>query len=363
MKTATSSPQYLSSLGIKPEQLEVFNRLADTDLALFRVALEAQAHMALHSPDTRAWGELSGTLLAEQRHNPLARPTVGDFVAARPTEEGSPWRIEHVLPRRTQFVRQSTRRKAFPQLVAANVDLVFVVTTPNNDFSERRLERYITSIHASGAQPAVVINKISLAQDPESWRARAQEVALDAPVILTEALDPITLSTMRDWLEPGRTIALVGSSGVGKSTLTNALLGHERQLTQPIRSSDSKGRHTTTHRELFTLPSHQNGTPQGFLMDTPGMRALALYVEPGSLLEAFAEINKLAFSCRFRNCQHQAEPGCEVRTAVSQGSLSPGRLASFIRLRSEAEEKSALVSTRPSRSSRRRPSYSRNPLG
>ena len=328
----------MSVLGIDESQLQAFLAIEDSKLELFRVAVEAQAQIAILSPSIgRPWAELSGRLIAAQKSDPRARPAVGDFVAASQTHEGL-WRIEHVLPRRTQFLRQSARKRSEPQLVAANIDIVFVVTTPNEDFNLRRLERYFTTIHASGARPALVINKRDLVNDPQQWVTRALEVTLDAPIILTNAPTGEGVQQIRDLLGPRKTIALVGSSGVGKSSLTNTLLGTQQQTVQTIRESDDKGRHTTTHRELFILPNNIHGQTQGLLIDTPGMRALALWPDPDALTEAFLDIAELAEACRFRDCQHKSEPGCAVLAAQAEGKLSAGRLASYLRLREETRD-------------------------
>lgn len=317
-------------MGVDAGQLQALENLSDPGLELFRVAVEAQAQIALVDFERRVWGELSGRLRAEQSEDPLARPAVGDFVAARAPSEGGYWRIEHVLPRRTQFVRQSAKRRGDPQLVAANLDLVLVVTSPNEEFNPRRIERYLATIHASGAEPGVVLNKTDLVADSGAHLERLREVALDAPVLPTSAADGRGIEALRRQVGDGRTVALVGSSGVGKSSLTNALLGDARQATAEIREEDAKGRHTTTHRELFFLP-HQNG----LLVDTPGMRALSLWVDPEALDEAFADVASIAEGCRFRDCSHRVEPGCAVRDAMDRGELSRSRVASYLRLRAE----------------------------
>lgn len=317
---------------------------APEGLVAYRVSVEAQAHIALLGPDEPTdgtlaprWGELSGRLRAAQKTDPFARPAVGDFVLARPPSGDGSWRIESVLPRRSQFVRQSARKRDAPQVVAANVDRVLVVTSPNEDFSPRRLERYLATIHASGAAAAVVLNKADLAEKTEPWLDRIREVALDAPVLATSAVDGAGLGALESLLEPGSTVAMVGSSGVGKSSLANLLIGAERQRVQEARAGDDKGRHTTTHRELFVLPAGPNGEARGLLVDTPGMRALALWMDADTLLDAFADIAELAEECRFRDCKHDSEPGCAVRAALDAGELSPGRLQSYARLREEAQ--------------------------
>lgn len=312
---------------------------------LFRVAIEAQAHFALLEPDDPEdapprWGELSGRFRDAIRTDPLARPGVGDFVLAESAPDDGGWVIHERLPRRTRFIRRSARR-AGPQLVAANVDFVLVVTTPNDDFSPRRLERYLATVHASGARPGLVLNKVDLAEDPSAFVDQMSAIAHDAPVFATSAKSGLGLDALAAHLRPGRTLALVGSSGVGKSSLSNALLGAERQTVAEIRETDAKGRHTTTHRELLRLPAGADGRSAGLLVDTPGMRALGLWVDADGLLEAFADIQALSETCRFRDCHHRAEPGCAVRAAEEEGSLSSGRLASFLALSEEIDDPEA----------------------
>lgn len=335
-------------------QFDAASALGDSHLLPFRVSLEAQAQIALmgagelHQVSSEIrWGELSGRLRAAQQENPWLRPAVGDFVLARPSPApNGHWRIEHLLPRRTRFVRQSVRRRLDPQVIAANVDVVLIVTTPNDDFNVRRLERYLTTVHASGAEPAIALNKSDLASDLSAWLDPIHAIAIDAPVISTQALSGEGLSEVRALVGPGRTLAVVGSSGVGKSSLINRLLGQERQAVGAIRSSDSKGRHTTTHRVLLPLPSEAEAPSHGLLIDTPGMRALSLWVDPLAVGEAFADIDRMGDTCRFRDCRHEAEPDCAVREAVDRGELSAGRLSSFRRLRKEVEEQNERERTR-----------------
>lgn len=324
-------------LGVDAAQREAFLALDRPDLELYRVVVEAQAQIALTNGDHRVWAELTGKLRAAQVEDPFQRPAVGDFVAAAPPSEPNGFgRIEHLLPRRTRFVRQSAKRRVDPQVVAANVDVVLIVTSPNDDFSPRRMERYLTTVHASGAEAVLVLNKADLAESVTPWLQSLREVALDAPVIATSVKSGEGLADLETFLGPNRTLALVGSSGVGKSSLTNALLGQAQQVIADIREADAKGRHTTTHRELFFLPDGPDG-PRGHLVDTPGMRALSLWASPQALEEAFADVVALAQHCRFRDCRHGVEPGCAVRAAETCGDLSSARLASFLRLLTEIE--------------------------
>lgn len=272
--------------------------------------------------------EIAGRL----RHAARTRmdyPAVGDWVAARAPGGDGPWTILAVLPRSSVFVRQAAGDTTEPQVVAANIDTVFVVAGLDADFNVRRLERYVTAAWESGAQPVIVLNKADLVTDPGQAIAAAGDIAPGVPVIALSATGRQGLGALEPWLVPQRTVALLGSSGAGKSTLVNALLGHETQPTQEVRVSDSRGRHTTTHRELIILPAG------AILIDTPGMRALQLWTAEPALDGTFPEIAALAAGCHFVDCAHESEPGCAVLAAATAGQLPEGRLASWRKLQRE----------------------------
>lgn len=263
---------------------------------------------------------------------PDARPAVGDWAVMRPTE---PPRVEALLPRATEFVRRAAGRRLAKQVVAANVDLVFVVAALDGDFNPRRLERYLTTVRDGGARPVILLTKAGLCDDVEANVASARAAAPGVPVHAMDVIDGIDPNAADEYLRPGVTAALVGSSGVGKSTLVNHWLGETRQATADVRAGDRKGVHTTTARELFRLAGG------ALVIDTPGMRELALWADEDALDDAFADIDALAQRCRFSNCRHQAEPDCAVRAAVADGVLEPGRLENYLTLRRELDRRDA----------------------
>lgn len=275
-------------------------------------------------------GERPGELAGRFRHEARTRadlPAVGDWVAVR--AEGSPAVIVAVLPRTSAFTRKVAGETTDEQIVAANVDTVLLVSGLDGDFNVRRIERFLTAAWDSGAQPVIVLNKADVAADVAARVAEVEAVAPGVPVFALSALAGDGLAALAPWLAPGRTLALVGSSGVGKSTLANALLGRPRQATHAVREDDSRGRHTTTHRELIELPGG------ALLLDTPGMRELQLWADESSLAGAFPDVEAFAAHCRFRDCAHASEPGCAVRAALERGELPEDRFESWRKLQRE----------------------------
>jgi ribosome biogenesis GTPase len=236
--------------------------------------------------------------------------------------------IREVLPRRSAIVRQAAGRTSASQTLAANVDLAFVVTSLGPDLEPRRIERYLVTIWESGAVPEIVLTKADRFDDPWDQVAEVEEVALGVPVYVVSAITGLGVGALRARLQPGVTAVLLGSSGVGKSTLVNLWVGHELMAVKATRADDDEGRHTTSHRELIQLPGG------GLIIDTPGIRELQLW-DSGGIDEAFSDVEELAGACRFNDCSHNSEPGCAVKTALASGELSGARYASWLKLQRE----------------------------
>ncbi|MPZ24165.1 MAG: ribosome small subunit-dependent GTPase A [Dehalococcoidia bacterium] len=276
--------------------------------------------------DLRA--EMTGRLVHEAGRSE-ALPAVGDWVAFSQVANGAA-QIHAVLPRKSKFSRKVAGSTTDEQVVAANIDYAFIVSALTAELNMRRLERYLTVAWESGAQPVVVLAKADLREDAREVAREVGEIAVGAPVLVTSALSGEGFADLMPYLGSHSTVCLIGSSGVGKSSLVNRLLGEERQVVRQVRSDD-RGRHTTAHRELFRLP-------QGALIiDTPGMRELQLWGDPTAARRAFADLEEAASGCRFTDCRHEAEPGCAVRDAVAAGLIEARRLDSFHRLHREMQ--------------------------
>lgn len=316
----------LVSLGADATVFSAFQPFSARGLTLARVALSQRDQYRLLTADGELSAEPSGALWYHAQ-TAAAMPVVGDWVAAR-IAAGDYAIVEAVLPRRTCFSRRAAGRREEEQPLAANIDLVFLVCGLDGDFNVRRLERYMALAVESGVAPVVVLNKADVCPDVPGRIAETRAAARDLPVIALSAMD--NAEPLRAFLAAGRTVALLGSSGVGKSTIANRLLGEDRLRTAEVRESDSRGRHTTTHRELAPLPEG------GALIDTPGMRELQLWAGADSVDRAFDDISAVAENCRFRDCSHGGEPGCAVAAALESGALSPDRWESYRKLLGEA---------------------------
>ncbi|MEO8483432.1 MAG: ribosome small subunit-dependent GTPase A, partial [Acidobacteriota bacterium] len=291
-----------------------------------RVVLEHNHVFRVRVADSEILAESAGRMKhrAEGRQ---ALPVVGDWVAVRLDTVGTRSQIREVLPRTTWFSRKAAGRETEEQIVAANIDVVFIVFGLDIHVKSNAIERYLVLARRSGATPVIVLNKSDVVDDAGPMREDAEQAAAGAPVHVISARTAEPLSALEAYFAPGRTIALLGPSGVGKSSIVNRLIGNEVLPTGEVREWDSRGRHTTVHRQLV---ARARG---GLVIDTPGMRELQLW--DTDVVDAFDDIAALAAGCRFRDCLHDREPGCAVKAAMERGQLDDGRYASFIKLQAE----------------------------
>ena len=318
----------LSALGWSPFFEEQWSRWATPGLIPGRIAAEHRGAYEVWSSTGAGLAQLAGRLRHEVEEDGL--PGVGDWVALKAPGPHQTTIIERLFTRRTVFIRGAAGRETRAQVVAANVDLVFVVCGLDADFNLHRIDRYLARIWASGAQPAVILSKADLCQTPALRVTEVEERCPGAPVHATSVLHAAGLVPIRESIRPGLTAALAGSSGAGKSTLVNALLGEERMATGEVRARDGRGCHITSHRQLVLLPGG------GLLLDTPGMRELQLFDEEG-LGVVFEDVEEFAQRCRFTDCHHGAEPGCAVNAAIAAGELEAERLDHYLQLEREAQ--------------------------
>lgn len=293
---------------------------------LARVVAQHRAGYELHDGE-RVFNAQPAARFLRRDVDPVDRPAVGDFVVMAP---GKPPTIEQILPRTSELKRGAAGESHRRQLIATNVDTVFVLVGLDGDFNPARIERYLVLIQGSGATPVVVLTKADQSDEADSAAAQLRQRLTEAvDVVAVNAKSADSVAPLLRWLGPGRSAVLVGSSGAGKSTLTNTLLGESRQATGAVRERDSRGRHTTTHRALLSLPDGS------CLIDTPGMRELKLTGDEEIDEGQFADIDELAQSCRFGDCAHVGEPGCAIRAALDEGQLDPARWQNYRKLRDE----------------------------
>ncbi len=295
-------------------------RVVSQQRGLWRVAGDFQ----------ECWAEPSGKFRKESESGGNW-PAVGDWVSVELRSEKQSGLIQQVLPRRSRFVRKVAGKQIAEQVIVANIDVALIVAALDGDFNVRRIERYLAQCWESGARPAIVLNKVDACAESRELAAEIEGIAMGAPIFLVSAKTGEGLDALGASFRKGQTIVLLGSSGVGKSTLVNRLLQEERQTTHEVRESDSRGRHTTTSRELFVMPGG------AMIIDTPGLRELQLWNAAEGLTQTFADVDELASQCRFTNCQHQQEPGCAVQAAIGAGILDPDRFESWRKLQREQE--------------------------
>jgi ribosome biogenesis GTPase len=328
----------LAELGWNDFFAQAFLPYAAEGCSPARVTLELKGYCEVTGEDGARLGECSGKFIHAAKA-PADYPAIGDWVAVTP-QPGDAQRvaIQAVLPRRTKFSRRAAGLEVLEQVVAANVDTVFLVSSLDGNHHLHRLERYLAAAWSSGAEPVVLLNKADLTEeDVTPLREAIAEVAPRVPVFVISAQTRRGLKALAPYLQPGRTIALLGSSGVGKSTLINRLLGEKVQFTQEVRDADNKGRHTTTQRELLITP---NGA---IIIDTPGMREIQPWEAAAGLAGAFEDVAAIAARCKFRDCQHTVEPGCAVRAALEDGTLALARWESYQRMQCATAHESRRV--------------------
>ncbi|MCP4567090.1 MAG: ribosome small subunit-dependent GTPase A [FCB group bacterium] len=326
----------LNELGWHPFFESCFDQYKPDGLVPARVSCEQKGLYQVIGEGGEFRAEVTGRMMHRARSR-ADFPVVGDWVAVEPRINEGRATITAVLPRRSSFSRKAVLSGGNPdgggktdeQLLATNVDTVFLVSGLDGDFNPRRIERYVTVAWDSGAVPVIILNKVDLCEDIDQRIEQVGEVAFGVPVHPVSATTKEGFEDFDEYLSIGRTVVFLGSSGVGKSTIINTLFGSERMKTKALREDDSRGRHTTTNRELIVLPG------RGVVIDTPGMREIAAYSDEEGLGRTFGDIEVLASSCRFVDCGHNGEPGCAVQEALADGTLDTGRYNNYIKLLKE----------------------------
>jgi ribosome biogenesis GTPase / thiamine phosphate phosphatase len=318
----------LAAFGWSPIQAALFDAHASGDRTPGRVVAEDRGSYIVRTADGERRASVTGRFRFDAGSDPAAYPAVGDWVVIETRDDGAS--VHAVLPRRTSVLRHAPGTRTVAQVIAANVDVVFVVASLNADLNLRRLERYLAFAWESGAEPVVVLSKADLAEDLDGALVAVEAIAAGVVILTVSAIDGQGLDDLRGRIRPGATVAFVGSSGVGKSTLVNALAGAELAAVREIREDDARGRHTTTRRQLHRMPGG------GLVVDTPGMRELGLWDADAGIERSFADIDALAAACRFSDCHHDGEPGCAVGAAIADGDLKRDRFDGWQKLEREA---------------------------
>lgn len=345
---ATQAVSYLDTpltqLGWNADWEAAFAPHRAAGLVPARVASEDRHYYTVFTTDAELLAQVTGRLLHDSA--PTQLPKAGDWVAVAPHAGEGKATIHAVLPRATQVSRKVAGRKADEQVLGANLDVVFVVQGLDDNFNLRRLERFLVMVHEGGAKPVIILNKTDLCPQTPQRLAEVQAAVGETPVLAVCAISGSGVKGLWRWIHEGVTVAFLGSSGVGKSTLINRLFGEELQDTLPVRAKDAKGRHTTTRRELLVLPRG------GVVMDTPGMREFHLWLADTGLQDTFPEIEEIALRCHFSGCGHTVEKRCAVIAAVEAGHITPDRYRNYLKLRDDLKKISKTAA--PSREPRQR---------
>ncbi len=321
----------LEELGWNPFFQKHFRKFRDQGLSPARIAREEKNSYVAYSE----CGELKGKVSGKFKYTAASKsdfPAVGDWVAVTTHLDAGRMVIQGVLPRKSTFSRKVASNLSLvteEQVISANVDTVFLVIGLDADFNTRRVERYMTLARDSGCRLVIVLNKTDICPAVDEFLKEVERITREMPIHAVSALTKEGLEPLRQYVSKGQTVTLVGSSGVGKSTIINALLGTERQVVGAVRERDSKGRHITAKRELIMLPGG------GMIIDNPGMRSVSLWGDENGLDQTFEDIRELAMQCKFRGCQHRTEPGCAIKEALEDGTLDKERYQNYLKLQRE----------------------------